>query len=303
MRNLIAGSRGSKLALTQTEGIIKDLGLDIQLKTIKTRGDKMTDVALAQLEGKGFFTKELDDALLAGDIDFAVHSMKDLPTDLPDGIIVSCIPKRESPRDALVGKYTSLSELPDNAVVGTSSLRRKAALLHLRPDVSVNDLRGNLDTRVRKVNEGEFDSIIVAEAGLKRLGLTDNHPLDPKTFVPAAGQGALAVTSRKADTEVNTIFTKLDDERTRIGITSERIFLAELQGGCQVPAGTYTETDLNNDKFRMIGFVSSLDGKEYLTDQVMGTISAAGELARTLAASLLKSGGRDILIEIRRGGN
>ena len=184
MRKLIVGSRGSKLAMTQTTSVAESLDCEVDIKRITTRGDKIQDVALAKIEGKGFFTKEIDDALLNDEIDFAVHSFKDVPTELPEGIIIAAIPKRESPRDTLVGDYSSFDELPKAARLGTSSIRRTAMAKKLRTDINILDLRGNLDTRIKKLKAKSYDAIIVAEAGLKRLGYSDYHALDPKKFIP-----------------------------------------------------------------------------------------------------------------------
>ncbi len=241
MRKLIAGSRGSKLALAQTNHVIELLNRDVEVKVIRTRGDNIQDVALAKIEGKAFFTKEIDDALLAKEADFAVHSFKDVPTDLPEGLVIAAVPERESPRDALVGPYADIESLPHNAKVGTSSLRRRSEVLRIRQDVVVEDLRGNLDTRMRKLSEGKYDAIVVAEAGLNRLGYEDYHPLDPEEFIPAAGQGALAITARGDDEDVLEGLSGLEDPLTRLYCDCERTFLATLESGCQVPAGVYTQ--------------------------------------------------------------
>jgi len=301
MRQLTAGSRGSKLALTQTEGIIKALGGNIPLKVIKTRGDNIQDVALAQIEGKAFFTKEIDDALLAGEIDLAVHSYKDIPTDLPDNIIIAAVPKRESPLDALVG-VESIEALPLNAVIGTSSLRRQALARHLRPDLVMKDLRGNLDTRMNKQAEGQYDAIIVAEAGLRRMGYEPSkyHPLPGDDFIPASGQGALAITARKDDTEVLEFLKQLEHDPTRLACNLERHFLTMLDGGCQVPAGIYSTLDPDGEIIELKGFISSVDGKKFLTETRIGKVSDGIELAGGLAESLLRSGGEALLQELRK---
>ncbi len=304
MRQLIAGSRGSKLALTQTEGIIRDLGLDIPIKVIKTRGDNIQDVALAKLEGKAFFTKEIDDALLAGEIDLAVHSYKDIPTDLPDGITIAAVPIREPSNDAIVGAK-SIEDLPLNANIGTSSLRRQALARHLRPDLKMLDLRGNIDTRMRKQAEGQYDAIIVAEAGLRRMGYPSEEykPLDGDTFIPAPGQGALGITARADDTEVLELLKKLEHASTRMACDIERSFLTALDGGCQVPAGIYTEIDADGKLVEIKGFISSADGKRFLSETRIGKLSDGIELATGLADNLLRSGGDVLLEELRKGGN
>ena len=304
MRQLIAGSRGSKLALTQTKGIIKDLGGDILLKIIKTRGDNIQDVALAKLEGKAFFTKEIDDALLAGEIDLAVHSYKDIPTDLPEGMIIAAVPIREPSNDAIVG-VKSIEDLPLNANIGTSSLRRQALARHLRPDLKMLDLRGNIDTRMRKQAEGQYDAIIVAEAGLRRMCYSPEEymPLAGDTFIPAPGQGALGITARADDTEVLEILKKLEHDPTRMACDIERSFLTALDGGCQVPAGIHTEIDADGKLVEIKGFISSADGKRFLSEIRIGKLSDGIELATGLANNLLRSGGDVLLEELRKGGN
>ena len=303
MKHLVAGSRGSKLAMVQTKFISDCLKCDVEIKKISTRGDKIHDVALAKLEGKGFFTKEIDEALLNNEVDFAVHSFKDIPTELPDGIIISAVPKRESQRDALVGKYESIDKLPKNAKVGTSSLRRKSEVLHDRSDVIVKDLRGNLDTRIRKVSENVYDVIIVAEAGLKRLGYYDYHALDPEIFIPAACQGAIAITSRKNDTDVLNIISKLEDIQTRFSCDCERLFLTTLGGGCQIPAGVYTKIDNKSKIFHISGFISSLDGKIFYKFKNLVPINEGLNIAKTLSHRLLDLGGQHFIEEIRRSVN
>lgn len=303
MKHLIAGSRGSKLAMIQTKLIVDALNYQVDIKKISTRGDKIYDVALAKLDGKGFFTKEIDDALLNNEIDFAVHSFKDIPTELPDGIIIAAVPKRESQKDALVGLYKNIDELPLNAKVGTSSLRRRSEILRARPDVYLEDLRGNLDTRIKKVTEGKYDSIIVAEAGLKRLGYHDYHPLDPEFFIPAACQGALAIAARKDDTKVLDILLELEDPNTRLSCNCERLFLLTLGGGCQIPAGIYTKIENKTKTFQMIGFISSLDGKRFLKIRDSGSLEESIDNTREIAKKLLDSGGQDIIEDIRKGRN
>lgn len=300
MMKIIAGTRGSKLAMVQTQSIADALDCEVELKRISTRGDNIQDVALARIEGKGFFTKEIDDALLNKEIDFAVHSMKDVPTELPDGIIIAAIPERESKCDALVGQYSTLESLPRYAKVGTSSLRRKAGILRIRQDADILELRGNVDTRMGKLKDGMYDAIVVAEAGLKRLGYSDYHPLDPESFIPAAGQGALAITARKDDTEILDIISKLDDPLTRMACECERLFLSTLEGGCQVPAGVNTDPNTKDNLFRIKGFISSLDGKQYLMGEINGGLEEAKDITLSLANKLLNSGGDVILKEIRK---
>ncbi len=301
MKNLIAGSRGSKLALYQSNHVAGMLPNKVEIITIQTRGDKIQDVALARLEGKAFFTKEIDDALLRGDVDFAVHSFKDVPTDLPKGLTIAAVPERVSPADALIGEYPTFESLPKGAVVGTSSLRRQSYILKNRPDLVIKDLRGNVDTRIRKLKEGMYDAIIGAESGLMRMGYTEYHALDPRKFNPAAGQGAIAVTARSDDEEVLDIFSRIDDPVARLSCRLERLFLETIEGGCQIPAGVHTRVNTEEDRFEIHGFISTVDGKQYLSDSDSGSIETCEEITRKLALHLLDSGGRDILKNIREG--
>lgn len=302
MKELVAGTRGSKLAMTQTTQIASSLDVDVDIHRIVTRGDKITDVALAKVEGKAFFTREIDEALLKGEVDFAVHSFKDVPTDLPDGLVIAAVPLREPANDALVSKFPGLQELPLGATVGTSSLRRRAQVLRTRSDLEVLDLRGNIDTRVRKQAEGEYDAIVVAEAGLRRMGYTDYYSLDAEAFIPAAGQGALAVTARAEDEAVLDVLSVLDHPATHRACFSERAFLSSLEGGCQIPAGVHTRFDHTHDTVSVSGFISTVDGKVFITDTEQGAASSSDEVAENLAARLLANGGRSILDDIRAGG-
>lgn len=298
MKQLVAGTRGSKLAMAQTSSIIEALGLDIKIEKISTKGDKITDVALAKVQGKGFFTREIDEALLAGKIDFAVHSLKDLPVNLMDGLVIAAIPKRESARDALLGAYKNLSEIPKNAKVGTSSLRRRAEILRNRPDLEIVDLRGNVDTRIRKLNEGQYDAIIVAEAGLKRLGYNNYYPLPPDIFIPAVCQGALVITARRNDKEIINVMSILEDSLTRIVCEAERSFLNTLEVGCQIPAGAFSSINLKTNTYHICGFISSIDGKQFLRGEKSSLFDNAKNTAIRLAEELLNSGGNEILESI-----
>jgi hydroxymethylbilane synthase len=239
------GSRGSQLALWQANhiaGLLREQGHEVEIEVIKTSGDRAQDVAFAEVGAKGMFTKEIEEALAAGRVHLAVHSLKDLPTELPDGFALAAIPVRADARDALVSaKYTNLAGLPPGARVGTSSARRKAQLHGLRPDIEVVEFRGNVDTRLRKLADGEADAILLAAAGLERLGKTDwlRERLDPKEFCPAAGQGALALETRQDDAATMEAVAFLDHADTRFAVTAERAALAALGGGCQVPIGVH----------------------------------------------------------------
>lgn len=302
--SLVLGTRGSKLALCQSEWFqskIHEVAPDVQvvLKKIQTSGDKIVDVPLAKIGGKGLFVKEIEEALLAGEIDLAVHSMKDVPAQLPDGLEILCVPPREDPRDALISRDNrSFTELRQGAQVGTASLRRQAQLLHARPDLQIMMLRGNLDTRLRKLREGQFDAIVLAAAGLHRLAWSEHitEYLPPLLCLPAIGQGALGIEGRSQDAFVRSILAKLDDQSTHTTVLAERAFLHRLEGGCQVPiaaAATLVESGLLLD-----GLVASVDGKTILREQVQGSPQEARQLGEQLAERLLTRGGDKILREI-----
>ncbi len=285
--------------MIQTQSIINALGSSIKIKKISTKGDKITDVALSKIKGKGFFTREIDIALLKGQIDFAVHSLKDLPTELPDGLTIAAIPKRELANDALVGPYNNLAELPKNAKVGTSSLRRQAELLKHRPDLNVIDLRGNIDTRIQKLYDGKYDAIIVAAAGLIRLGHKEYHILSPNIFIPAVCQGAIAVTTRNDDVDVLKIMSKIEDPITRIICDAERDFLTTLNAGCQIPVGVFSKIKSIEKIYNIKGFISSIDGQQFIEGKKKSSLSNAKNTAISLAQNLLNSGGNQILEVIR----
>ncbi len=239
---LTIGSRGSQLALWQARHIaarLGEMGAETRIEIIKTTGDKITDVPLAKVGGKGLFTKEIEEALLDRSIDIAVHSLKDVPAELPGGLILSAIPEREDPRDALIGR--PLAELGPGSKVGTSSLRRSSQLLAFNPSLEINMLRGNVDTRLRKLAEGQYDSIVLAAAGLRRLGWQDRirELLSAEIMCPAVGQGALAIETRHDGGEAERLVSKLDHAASRAAVTAERALLATLGGGCQVPIGGY----------------------------------------------------------------
>jgi hydroxymethylbilane synthase len=289
MSNLVIGSRGSKLALWQANHIAAQLnaqGHTTRIEIIQTTGDKITDVALSKVGTKGLFTKEIEEALLAGSIDLAVHSAKDMPTELPDGLILSAFPERQDPRDAIIG------DIPPNAIVGTSSLRRAAQLKTTRPDVDIRDLRGNVDTRLRKQAEGQYHAILLAAAGLIRLGWQDriSQYLDPTEFVPAVGQGALAIETRADGGLGHTIVTQMDDPETRSRLTAERAALRAMGGGCQVPMGAHAV--LAGDTLKIHGIVISVDGLTAIRAQAEGPVTNAEAIGDTLGQKLLQAGAR-----------
>lgn len=304
-QQLVIGTRGSKLALWQAEYIADRLrkqyhGLEVKLKHIVTTGDKIVDVPLAKIGGKGLFTKELEVAMLNREIDLAVHSLKDMPTELPAGLILTAITERADPYDALVShRYHSIDELPQGAILGTSSLRRKAQLLHYRPDLVIRDLRGNLDTRLRKLDEGQFDGIILAAAGLKRLGWGEKirQLLSTEICLPAVGQGALAIEIRQSDDHVRRMLEFLNDEASQVATTAERAFLQTVEGGCQVPVGVFGH--LVSNELKLEAIIASLDGKILLRQQNQGSKKQAFAIGRDLAEQMLKLGGRHILAAIR----
>ena len=292
---LVIASRGSQLALWQARWVqarLADVGCDSVIEIIKTTGDKITDVPLAKVGGKGLFTKEIEEALLDGRAHLAVHSLKDLPTELPDGLVLAAVPVREDPHDAIVGKR--LEELKQGARVGTSSLRRAAQLRHLRPDLLLESVRGNLDTRLRKLEEGQYDAIVLAAAGLKRLGWAGRiaEILPASVMCPAVGQGALAIETlaQGAGREAS---AALDHAATHSAVTAERGLLAALGGGCQVPIGAHAE--VQEGHLRMIALVASPDGAELVQGETQGDASQAEPLGRALGADLLSRGARRIL--------
>jgi len=307
---IIIATRGSKLALWQAEWIKSELeqrnpDITIELNIIKTTGDKILDVPLAQVGGKGLFVKEIEEAMLKGEADLAVHSMKDVPTELPDELHLSTITKREDPRDAFLTqiqdskfKIQNIESLPQGAKVGTSSLRRICQLLSIRPDLNITHLRGNVDTRIRKLDEGEFDAIILATAGVKRLGhedrITEKIPTD--ISLPAIGQGAVGIECRVDDEFTNSILKALDHYETSVCVRAERAFLKKLEGGCQVPIAAYAQ--LKNGEIVMEGLVGSIDGTTLLKESLTGKPEDAEKLGTTLAEKLLSKGAKEILDEV-----
>ncbi|MFB3777470.1 MAG: hydroxymethylbilane synthase [Bryobacteraceae bacterium] len=300
---LTIGSRGSQLALWQARWIksrLEDLGQTCRIEVIRTTGDKITDVPLAKVGTKGLFTKEIEEALLAGAIDLAVHSMKDLPTLVPEGLTVAAVPEREDPRDALLGHR--LRDLPAGCKVGTSSLRRAAQLRALRPDLEVEPMRGNLDTRLRKLEEGRYTAIMLAAAGLKRMGWDGRiaEILSTDYMCPAVGQGALAIETRDDGGTAGAICAKLDHLETRTAVTAERAVLAALGGGCQVPIGAYGSVD--GGELHLIAVVATPDGARLIRRNATGPPDQAGELGSQLGAELLDAGADEILEAVYGGG-
>ncbi|MBA3753124.1 MAG: hydroxymethylbilane synthase [Nitrospira sp.] len=301
---LILGTRGSKLAVHQSQWVqarLQELapGLTISLRRIQTSGDKILDVPLANIGGKGLFVKEIEDALLSKEIDLAVHSMKDVPTALPEGLEIVCVPPREDPRDALITREgCGLDQLKQGARIGTSSLRRQAQLLHYRPDFTIEMLRGNLDTRLRKLREGHFDAIVLAAAGLKRLAwekeITEYLPVH--LSLPAIAQGALGIEGRSDDTFVRDLLSRFEDPPTRITVTAERALLHRLEGGCQVPIAAHAV--LEGETLTLDGLVASVDGRRVIRHQIQGTATEAYLLGTRLGERLLAEGGDVILKEI-----
>ena len=298
------GTRQSLLALWQSNHIAACLrkqypDCEVVLKKIVTKGDRILDVPLAQIGGKGLFTKEIEEDLLSGEVDLAVHSLKDMPTVLPEGLCLTAITERANVGDAFVSnKYNSFAELPLGAVVGTSSLRRKAQLLAARPDLTIRDLRGNVDTRLRKLDEGLYDAIILAAAGLERLGHGDRIKavIPGSVCLPAVGQGALAIECRTNDAEVRQMLDFLNDVPTVYATNAERAFLGLLEGGCQVPIGVHA--DVEGDKIKIEAIIAALDGSTVLRDTVEGPASDAVALGQALGRKMLANGGQEILAAI-----
>ena len=305
-QKLVIGTRGSKLALWQAEHIAARLrelhpGLEVTLQRIMTTGDKILDVPLAKIGGKGLFTKELENAMLQGDIDLAVHSLKDMPTQLPPELILAAVPARTNPGDAFISPvHRTLENLPQGARIGTSSLRRRAQLLHCRPDLEIIDLRGNLDTRLQKLETEKLDAILLAVAGLDRLGwserITQVLPVD--VCLPAVGQGALAIEARAGDREVLERLAALEDAATRQAVTAERAFLTAVEGGCQVPVGVYAPPPDPDGQLALRAVILSVDGRRRVRDTITGPAQEAAALGLELARRMLDAGGRDILAEV-----
>ena len=298
------GTRQSLLALWQSNHIAACLRkqypeCEVVLKKIVTKGDRILDVPLAQIGGKGLFTKEIEEDLLSGEVDLAVHSLKDMPTVLPEGLCLTAITERANVGDAFVSNdYACFEELPLGAVVGTSSLRRKAQLLAARPDLTIRDLRGNVDTRLRKLDEGLYDAVILAAAGLERLGHGDRIKaiIPSDVCLPAVGQGALAIECRADDAEVRQMLDFLNDQPTVYATAAERAFLGLLEGGCQVPIGVHA--DVNGEQIKIEAIIAALDGSTVLRDTIEGAAVDAVALGQKLGKKMLANGGQKILAAI-----
>jgi hydroxymethylbilane synthase len=307
--SLIIGTRGSKLALWQAQWVQKVLtsnhsNLKVEIHTIKTRGDKILDVPLAKVGGKGLFVKEIENALIDGRIDLAVHSMKDMPGLIPAGLRIGAIPARESAEDVLISyNDTPFLEMANNAKIGTSSLRRAAQLRALKPDLNIQPLRGNLDTRLEKLKRERFDAIVLAAAGVKRLGLEYriSEYLDMGTMLPAVGQGALCIEIRENDPAIEAAVIALNDQETSIAISAERAFLNRLEGGCQTPIAAHAQ--MRDGRVHLVGMVASIDGRQIFKQSIDGSPQAAVNIGSRLADQLLDQGARDILELLKESAN
>ena len=303
MKKLVIATRGSQLALWQSNHIKAVLeeqnpGLEVELNVIVTTGDRIQDRALSKIGGKGLFLKELEEAMLRGEAQIAVHSLKDVPTVMPDGLLLAAITEREDCRDALLSeKYANIEALPHGATVGTSSLRRRMQIEKLRPDLVIKDLRGNVDTRIRKLKEGEFDAIILAAAGINRLSLLDAvkhvYPISLEEMIPSMGQGALGIESVN-DTEVLKIVAGLEDEYSRVETTIERAFVDELEGGCQVPIGVNASV-LEDGNVSIKAVLGLPDGTEMLSDSKITSKKDYQNIGREMAAEFIAKGAIDLL--------
>ncbi|OXS60611.1 hydroxymethylbilane synthase [Bacillus sp. V-88] len=305
MRKIIVGSRRSKLALTQTNWVIDQLkaidpSYNFEVKEIVTKGDQILDVTLSKVGGKGLFVKEIEQAMLDKEIDMAVHSMKDMPAVLPEGLTIGSIPVREDHRDAFISKnHVALKDLPGGAIVGTSSLRRGAQILSVRPDLEIKWIRGNIDTRLSKLQNEDYDAIILAAAGLSRMGWTSDvvtEFLDPDLCLPAVGQGALSIECRNDDDEVLELLGKFACEETTSTVTAERAFLHKMEGGCQVPIAGFAELK-DNGYVALTGLVASPDGQTIYKEYMTG--SDPKEVGEKVAESLTKQGAKALIDQVK----
>ena len=306
MRKIIVGSRRSKLALTQTNWVIEQLKkldprYDFEVKEIVTKGDKILDVTLSKVGGKGLFVKEIEQSMLNKEIDMAVHSMKDMPAVLPEGLTIGCVPFREDHRDALISRgHVKLKDLNSGAIIGTSSLRRSAQILAARPDLEIKWIRGNVDTRLAKLETEEYDAIILAAAGLSRLGWASDvvtEYLDTDVCIPAVGQGALSIECREDDQELLALLEKLTDKKTERAVRAERAFLQKMEGGCQVPIAGYAYVDENDDIVLNV-LVASPEGQEIFKEELRG--QNPEELGVQAANLLIEKGAKDLIERVKR---
>jgi hydroxymethylbilane synthase len=305
MKKIKIGTRGSKLALWQAnwvkeriENNFKDI--ECEIISIKTTGDKFFDMRLFEQSDKGFFTKEIEEALIKQEIDIAVHSLKDLPTEIPPELEIGAVTKREIPNDILISKKKkTLKDLPIGAKIGTSSLRRKCQLLNFRDDLTIIDLRGNLDTRIRKLNMTDLDGIVIAYAGVKRLGFEDliSEIISFEIMLPAIGQGALGIEIRKGDKEIYDIVKNLNHKESFQAISAERSFLRRIHGGCRIPIGAYAY--INNNTLTLEGMISNLDGTKIIRKKIQGKSIEAELIGIKLAEEILNSGGKEILQDLK----
>jgi hydroxymethylbilane synthase len=297
------GTRASQLALWQANWVKSELekrhpGMTVELTKIKTIGDKILDVPLAQVGGKGLFVKEIEEAMLRGDIDIAVHSMKDVPTEFPEGLGLVAITEREDPRDAVISRGVRFADLPQGARIGTSALRRQAQLLKVRPDLQMVIIRGNVETRIRKLEEDNLDAVILAAAGLKRLGFTSHvgEYLDTDLSIPAIGQGALGIECRLADAQVRQTIDFFNHSDTSAAVRAERALLWRCEGGCQVPIAAHGT--VSGDQLTLTGFIAAVDGSRSVRGNMSGPAAEAEKLGIALAEKLLQDGGHEILAEV-----
>ncbi|TCK61852.1 hydroxymethylbilane synthase [Seleniivibrio woodruffii] len=303
MKKVVIATRGSNLALWQAEHIkallMERHGVEVELNVIKTKGDIILDVPLAKIGGKGLFVKEIEQALLDNTADIAVHSMKDVPMELPEGLTLYASPIGETPYDCFVSvKYNNLAELPEGAIVGTSSLRRKVQLKKVRPDLVIKDLRGNVNTRLAKLEKGEYDCIILAKAGLVRLGFEERvrETFNVDLMLPACCQGILGIEIRENDTEMMNLLNFLRHEETETRVKCERAFLRRLEGGCQAPIAGHSV--ISGNVISMKGIVSDIEGSVFIEESINGDIRDAEALGKALADKILANGGKEILDEI-----
>lgn len=303
--SLIIGTRGSKLALWQAHWVKSEIEknhpeLNVELSIIKTKGDKILDVPLAKVGGKGLFVKEIEDALLSGKIDLAIHSMKDVPAEIPDGLCIGAIPLRENPQDVILSKNNlQLMDLPEQARVGTSSLRRSSQLKKVRPDLTILPLRGNIDTRLKKLDEGEYDAIVLAAAGVRRLGFENriSQYLEPEQVLPSVGQGALCIEIRIADPRIEAIVSHLNHAETNTVVSGERSFLHRLEGGCQIPIAAHGHVE--GKDFTLTGLVADLTGETIIKETITGPREESVSLGIALADRLLARGAKTILDQVK----